>query len=179
LALTVYVLQLAFSQSCYHKIRRLHDDKIGAKGIAQEVGCSIKEVEASLWRPTSASAYVLFKASEICSSKVAAAGLPFSDRSKFTGTLWAKAKSDGSSCQFEAQAIEEKHVVLEQMDNWNTFISKWLESRHCDPSPAASRERPKTCPPAVKKVAKQPSAPRPITEVQNRNKELKLRYCIL
>jgi hypothetical protein len=208
--------------TCYRKIRRLHDDKIGNKGIADEIGCTTKEVEAALWKPQGTSAFALFRSSAECVATVAAAGLKFTERAKFTGTLWAEAKNTGTSSPFEAQAIEEKHVVSEQMDRWNAFLTEWLEGRNVEPAPAASRyptlalfflpclfchalscgskgihvralfdiktllspcslfdntplpdrERPKPVP--IVKKPRTPSAPRVVTAVQVRNKQLKI-----
>jgi len=103
---------------------------------------------------------------------VEAAGLPFNERSRYTGLLWSEAKSNGVSAQFEALAIEEKHAVMSQVQRWDTLMSEWLENRNAEPAPAASRDRPKP-EPIVKKPKKAPGPPRPATAVQVRNKELK------
>ena len=152
---------------------RTHMLQIGKKGIAQDVGCTETEVAAALWKPAASTAYSLFKASDACSFQVAAAGVPFAQRARLTGDLWAEAKRTGASCEFEAMAIEEKHVVMELAEDWETFLAQWHESRKVARAAPASRERPAPAPAPAPKKRKSAAAPRPVTAVQARNAELK------
>ena len=113
---------------------------IGKKEIAQDIGCTETEVAAALWKPAASTAYSLFKASDASSFKVAAAGVPFAQRARLIGDLWAEAKSIEASCEFEAMAIEEKHVVMELAEDWETFLAQWHESR-CEGRPCGTSEQ--------------------------------------
>jgi hypothetical protein len=66
-----------------------------------QVGCSIQEVQAALWKPTASNAFTLFKSSEAVRARTAAAGVPFSEMTKLVSKLWDDAKRNGTSSPFE------------------------------------------------------------------------------
>ena len=145
--------------------------QIGHKGIAAEIGCAEQEVAAALWKPLSRNSFTLWKAVEEGSDRE----LPtsFSERSKVLSARWCEIRYGRRSNEYaawEAKASEEREVVLELKQDWNDFLSEWLEERTVACAPAASREREKPAP-VVKKEKKAVKAEhqRPATVVQVRN----------
>lgn len=161
----------ALTSESYHKIHRLHNDKIGHKGIAAEVGCAEQEVAAALWKPSASNAYTLWRACEEASSPDLPAS--FSERAKLLSERWGDIKQGKRSDEYaawEAKASDERQVMIEFIGDWKDFLSKWLEERAVVCAPAASREREKLAP-VVKKEKKipNPEHQRPATVVQASN----------
>ena len=142
---------------------------IGKKEIAQDIGCTETEVAAALWKPAASTAYSLFKASDASSFKVAAAGVPFAQRARLIGDLWAEAKSIEASCEFEAMAIEEKHVGRGLGDLPGTMAREPQGPPRGTGEPGA----PGVGTGCETEKAEERRRPRPVTAVQVRNAELK------
>ena len=141
--------------------------QLGHKSIAAAVQCTEQEVEAALWKPSARNAYMLFAGAELESGARVPVNGPFSERSKVLSALWAQAKSTGECQKFEALAGAEREAVRELAEDWDAFLSGWLEERAVERAPAASRERPKPAPVVKKeKTTTKAENQRPATVVQ-------------